>query len=186
MHKSQQDQVFTHVPSHVKFICHLPPSVVFLPFERGFELLLNACQATARSWLGQRQQKQKELLMSVADSVSVPMTSVGTFPLAARVSAVAPEGLAPVRAIFAHGAEEVSIKVSDEGGGGSERESEEMHCKTSCGKLSGKVLLFLGRCMRLRVDLFVLFHWNTFDLEAQGIPRSVPCLQLCGVQAYSL
>ncbi len=31
--------------------------------------------------------------------------------------AKSPEGLAPVRAIFAHGSEEVSIKVSDEGGG---------------------------------------------------------------------
>ena len=31
--------------------------------------------------------------------------------------AKSPEGLAPVRAIFAHGSDEVSIKVSDEGGG---------------------------------------------------------------------
>ena len=31
--------------------------------------------------------------------------------------AKSPEGLAPVRAIFGHGSEEVSIKVSDEGGG---------------------------------------------------------------------
>eukprot|EP00434_Breviolum_minutum_P031485 symbB.v1.2.027845.t2/scaffold2885.1/size67989/3 len=100
---------FTHVPSHVHFIC--------------YQLLRNACHATAERWQGQRLQKQRELLLSVATGAkpqSMPMgrATVAGFPFAARSGvAKSPEGLAPVRAIFAHGSEEVSIKVSDEGGG---------------------------------------------------------------------
>ena len=112
---------FTHVPSHVRFIC--------------FELLRNACRAVASNWQRRQLQEQQELLISVADAAfkagdgdnlpsyqSVPLgrAAVATLPFAV------PSGMwktnhgerpAPVRAIFAYGRDEVSIKVSDEGGG---------------------------------------------------------------------
>lgn len=136
--------------------------------------------------------------MSVAkDSPSVPMNraSVGGFPLSARVSAVAPEGLAPVRAIFAHGSEEVSIKVSDEGGGGSASiwtwrgSVSQPFLKLQgcifggkCQRESGRHIESLDQVLLCSVDLFSMFsHGNTLDLASRGIPRSVPCLQLLGV-----
>lgn len=45
--------------------------------------------------------------------------------------AKSPEGLAPVRAIFAHGSDEVSIKVSDEGGGDLENHLENLEASFS-------------------------------------------------------
>ncbi|CAJ1348750.1 unnamed protein product, partial [Effrenium voratum] len=102
---------FTHVPSHVHFIC--------------FQLLRNACQAAVGNWKRRQCQEQRELLLAVASdaaaqqSQSVPLgrATVAGFPIMSRKLMQLPEGLAPVRAIFAHGREDVSIKVSDEGGG---------------------------------------------------------------------
>ena len=112
---------FTHVPSHVHFIC--------------FELLRNACHAVAAKWQRRHLQQQQELLYSVAatalnankeDSMpsfqSVPLgrAAVATLPVAVPSGmwkAKHGGGPAPVRAIFAYGSDEVSIKVSDEGGG---------------------------------------------------------------------
>ena len=113
----------THVPSHVHFIC--------------FELLHNACRAVACQWRRRQLQQQQELLLSIASSalhagqednppgfVPLGRAAVATLPVAhgmwrakgAKYGSYG-DGPAPVRAIFAHGADEVSIKVSDEGGG---------------------------------------------------------------------
>jgi len=124
------DRQFTYVPIHLHFVC--------------YQLLLNSCRAVAIRWRQRQQEEQNKLLMSVAaaskaavsSGKAVPLgrASVGTFPIAGAAGAAGhagsttsevghggarwqPEGLPAVRAIFAYGEEEVSLKVSDEGGG---------------------------------------------------------------------
>lgn len=96
--------------------------------------------------------------------------------------AKSPEGLAPVRAIFAHGSDEVSIKVSDEGGGDLENHLENLasfsshHIKISFAEefpeanwhKSGAIAQRRSILLRALNDLESVFHCPDFT---PGVPK---------------